>query len=337
VESYVFRRAVCGIPTNSHNKTFATFAASLRKERYLESIEASFLTMPSYRRFPSNEEFEQDIQTRDLYNFRSRNTYWLRRLENHDRKERVFVEEYTVEHIMPQNENLSPAWQRALGPDWRRVHETWLHRLGNLTLTGYNAEYSDRTFSEKRDMPGGMGKSPLHLNAGLGDIEAWNEQTILGRGQQLAKLAREVWPLPSLDAAVLQKYSRMASADAVYSISDHPYLAGGATRLLFEALRKQVLALDANITEEFLAHYVAYKAETNFVDVTPLARSLKLTLNLPFPEVEDPHGMCRDVSGIGHWGNGDVELIFSAIDQLLYIVGLVRQSFERQMATGADA
>ena len=97
IESYVFRRAVCGIPTNSLNKSFATFGRSLKKDRYLESIEAHFLLLPSYRRFPSDEEFRREIQTRDLYNFRSR-SYWLRRMENHGRKERVIVDEQQVGH-----------------------------------------------------------------------------------------------------------------------------------------------------------------------------------------------------------------------------------------------
>ena len=80
----------------------------MKKDRYLESIKAHFLLMPSYRRFPTDDEFKRDIQTRDLYNFRSR-SYWLRRFENHDRKERVPVDEYTIEHIMPQSEQLSSA------------------------------------------------------------------------------------------------------------------------------------------------------------------------------------------------------------------------------------
>ena len=92
VEAYVFRRAICGIPTNSMNQTFATFTKVLKKDRYFESIQAHFLEMRSYRRFPTDEEFHRDLQTRDLYNFRSR-SYWLRRVENYDRRERVVVEE----------------------------------------------------------------------------------------------------------------------------------------------------------------------------------------------------------------------------------------------------
>ena len=97
--------------------------------------------------------------TRDLYNF-PRRQYWLRRLENHARKERVLLEEYTVEHIMPQNENLSPEWQVALGEDWRDIHNKYLHTLGNLTLTAYNPEYGDKSFPEKRDMSRGFAHSP---------------------------------------------------------------------------------------------------------------------------------------------------------------------------------
>jgi uncharacterized protein with ParB-like and HNH nuclease domain len=166
IETYVFRRAICAIPPNSLNKTFSTFTRELKKDRYLESIKHHFLTMPSYRRLPKDEEFQRDLQTRDLYNFRSR-SYWLRRFENYGRKERVMVNEYTIEHIMPQNDSLSEKWKEELGQEWERVHQTWLHTLGNLTLTGYNSEYSDKLFIEKRDMTGGFHESPLKLNAGL--------------------------------------------------------------------------------------------------------------------------------------------------------------------------
>jgi predicted transport protein len=83
-----------------------------------------------------------------------------------------------------------------------------------------------------------------------------------------------------------------------------------------------------------LKRYVAYKAETNFVDVVPQAKRLRLSLNMPFSDVNDPKGLCKDVSGVGRWGNGDVEIGFSSFDELPYVIGLVRQSFERQMGSG---
>jgi predicted transport protein len=335
VEAYVFRRAVCTIPTNSMNKTFATFTKALKKERYLESIQAHLLGLPSYRRFPSDEEFRRDLQTRNLYNFRSC-SYWLRRLENHGRKERVAVDECTIEHILPQNENLSAAWKMALGPEWKRVQQTWLHTLGNLTLTGYNSEYSDRTFIEKRDMEGGFKVSPLKLNAGLSQLDEWNEDAIKARAGKLADKALEVWTAPMLAAEVLAVYRPRVIAETTYTIDDHPHLLTPTLRKVFEAFRKEVLAIDPCVTEEFLKLYVAYKAETNFVDVVPQAKRLRLSLNMAFPEINDPKGLCKDVSGLGRWGNGDVEVGLASLDDLPYVVGLVRQSYERQMGNGGD-
>jgi uncharacterized protein with ParB-like and HNH nuclease domain/predicted transport protein len=333
VEAYVFRRAICAIPTNSMNKTFATFSKSLKKASYLESIQVHLLLLPSYRRFPTDEEFKRDLHTRDLYNFRSR-SYWLRRLENHGRKERVPVDEFTIEHIMPQNENLSTAWKTALGPEWERVQKTWLHTLGNLTLTGYNSEYSDRPFDEKRDMAGGFKESPLKLNQGLGQLEQWNEDAIKTRAGRLADMALEVWAAPKQTPEIIASYRPRADVPTVHTISDHPNLLTGEMRGVFEALRKEVLALDPCVTEEFLKLYVAYKAETNFVDVIPQAKRLRLTLNLAFSEINDPRNICRDVSGLGRWGNGDVEVALTSIDELPYVMSLVRQSLEHQMGNG---
>ena len=334
VEAYVFRRAVCTIPTNSLNKTFATFGRVLQKDRYIESIQAHFLTLLSYRRFPRDEEFKHELSVRDLYNF-SRRSYWLRRLENHGRKERVPVDEYTIEHILPQNENLSATWREAIGPEWKRVQETWLHTLGNLTLTGYNAEYSDRPFGEKRDMKGGFKESPLRLNEGLGALDTWNEATIQIRAKQLAEQAAQVWAPPALPPEVLEAYRPKAERPAGYTLDDHSHLTeGGLMRPLFEMFRKEVLALDSCVSEEMLKLYVAYKAETNFVDVVAQKSRLRLSLNLHFHELHDPRSLARDVTNLGRWGNGDVEVVLSTPDELPYVMGLVRQAFEKQMGNG---
>lgn len=336
IESYVFRRSVCGIPTNSLNKTFATFGQSLKKSQYLESLQAHFLLLPSYRRFPNDEEFRREIQAKDLYNFRVR-SYWLRRLENHDRKERVHVDEYTIEHIMPQTVDSSPEWRAELGADWKEVHAKYLHWLGNLTLTGYNPELSNRPFSEKKAMKGGFADSPIRMNQGLAAIQTWNRDAIETRGHTLAGLAAKVWPSPQLSESTLEEYRpKPTPAGAEYSIDDHPHLTNDTAGPLFQEFRKQVMALDPCVTEVFLKLYVAYKAETNFVDVIPQEKRLRLSINLPSPEVHDPRGLCKDVTGLGKWGNGDVEIKLATLDDLNYVMGLVRQAFEKQMGAGAD-
>ncbi|MDZ7725317.1 MAG: DUF262 and DUF1524 domain-containing protein [candidate division KSB1 bacterium] len=336
IEAYVFRRAVCSIPTNSLNKTFANFGRILKKNQYLDSIKAHFLSLPSYRRFPNDEEFKRELSTRDLYNF-PRRSYLFRRLENHEHKERVLVDEYTIEHILPQNENLSAKWREALGDNWQQIQATWLHTLGNLTLTGYNSEYSDRSFVEKRDMKGGFKQSPIKLNKGLGEMDSWNEQTIHERAQCLATEANRVWKSPELSDDILKQFQPKTDRTAGYSLDDHPQLSKGtAVRGLFESLRKLVFDLDDCVTEEILKLYIAYKAETNFLDVVPQKSRLRLSLNLRYHELSDPRKIAKDVTNLGRWGNGDVEVCLSKSADLPYIMGLVRQAFEKQMGNGHD-
>lgn len=334
MESYVFRRAVCAIPTNSLNKTFAGLSKNFNKHRYIESLKAAFMLLPSYRRFPSDEEFKREIQIKDLYNFRSR-SYWLRRLENHNHKEPIAVDEYTIEHILPQCDNqpqkVPAAWRAELGTAWKRVWENRRHTLGNLTLTGYNSKYSNRSFKEKRDMDGGFKHSHLRLNDGVAAIKTWDENAIMSRAKALAEQASHVWPSANLPDTILINYQQHDEDGVAYSLEDHPNLAKVHVNALFEVFRYATLALDPCVTEVFLKRYIAYKAEVNFVDIIPQAQSLKLSLNIPFIEINDPRNICRDVTNIGCWGNGDVEVMFERVEDLPHIMFLVRQAFERQM------
>ncbi len=196
LESYLFRRAICGIPTNTLNKVFATLAKEIDKEQYVESLQRILLQKDSYRRFPNDEEFRAAFVSKDVYNFRLRN-YLLRKLENAGQKELVNIESCTIEHIMPQNQKLSAAWKQELGSDWKNIHTTYLHTIGNLTLTGYNAELSDRPFQKKHDMPGGFAESPLRLNQSLKPVEHWNKDEIEKRAAKLAEQAIKIWAMPS--------------------------------------------------------------------------------------------------------------------------------------------
>ena len=120
------------------------------------------------------------------------------------------------------------------------MQETWLHTLGNLTLTGYNAEYSDLPFGEKRDMKGGFKESPLRINEGLGALETWNEATIQVRAKQLAERAVEVWAPPALLPEVLETYHPKAERTVGYTLDDHTHLIEGSLmRPLFEMFRKE--------------------------------------------------------------------------------------------------
>jgi predicted transport protein len=107
-------------------------------------------------------------------------------------------------------------------------------------------------------------------------------------------------------------------------------------REIFDELSRELKALDPCISEEFLKYYVAYKAETNFVDVVPQAKRLLLSLNLGFHELHDPHGIARDVTDIGTWGNGDIDVGLASSEDIPYVLGLVRQALEKQMGDLQD-
>ncbi len=243
------------------------------------------------------------------------------------------MSDYTEDTVVQQTTAEYKAHE--LGEDWERIQKTWLHTLGNLTLTGYNSEYSDRPFIEKRDMKGGFKESPLRLNQELAKFDSWNEDTIQERAASLAEKATKVWPAPHLPPEVLETYKLKAPV-AGYAIEDHPYLVSGAMSEVYKVFRKEVMALDPVVTEEFLKLYVAYKAETNFVDVIPQAKRLLLSLNIKIEEINDPRGICRDVSAISRWGNGYIEAPLATSEELPYVIGLVRQSLEKQLGNGGN-
>jgi len=205
IVAYLFRRTICRIPTNSLNNTFAALAGQVNAGKHVESVWGRFLTLDSYKRFPDDEEFARHLREEDLYGLQ-RAPYFFAKMENDSHKEPISIGDYTIEHVMPQNEKLSPAWQNMLGPDWQDVQSRFLHTLGNLTLTGYNPELSDRPFIEKRDMAGGFKDSHLQLNKLLAELDTWNEAEIIKRAEELARQAVGLWKRPSLPPEILADY-----------------------------------------------------------------------------------------------------------------------------------
>ena len=332
IEDYVFRRAVCEVPTNSLNKTFASFARRGRPEGdYLESVTAWFELLTLYRRFPKNDEFLEKLQGRDFYHFQHCR-YFLDKWENHGRKERPALEEYSIEHILPQNENLSPKWREALGPNWKEIQEKRLHNLGNLTLTGYNSEYKDRFWTDKRDRKGGFKESPLRLNEGLGQIEMWGEKEIKERARRLAGKALTVWPGPSLPQEVLDKHRPEQAEPQEYSIANYKSLAEeGAARTLFTAFQKEVLALDPSVTEIFRKEHIAYFAEgTRFAKILPSSKHLCVLLFLEIHELHDPRGAAFSMDLVAG-KRPRVQVKLKSLEDLPYIMSLVRQALDKQI------
>ncbi|MGL2437089.1 DUF262 and DUF1524 domain-containing protein [Helicobacter pylori] len=324
-ESYIFRRAVCGLGTNSLNKVFPFVTKKINKDQYLESIKVHFGYLTEKQRFPNNDEFKEHFITIDFYHFQKRE-YFLERLENFEREERVYTHEYTTEHIMPQTLDLE--WERDLGENFQAIHEKYLHTIGNLTLTGYNKEYNNKPFKEKRDMEKGFKQSPLRLNQSLRDLEVFDEKEIEKRANYLADWALKIWTYPNLDAETLEKY-KPKKEKKVYDLSSYKF--GSHSRELFDILSKEIKALDERITEKFNQEYISYMFDKNFVDIVPLKNGLKLYLNMPFNELQDEKNLARDMTNKGHLGNGEIEVKLETKENIPYCLGLIKQALEKQM------
>ncbi|MCK0499853.1 DUF262 and DUF1524 domain-containing protein [Helicobacter pylori] len=334
IESYICRRAVCGLGTNSLNKVFPSFTRHIQKDEYFKSLKAHFGSLTEKQRFPNNDEFKDLFITIDFYHFK-KNRYFFERLENFDTKEPVNTKGLTVEHIMPQtlteDTELTEEWERDLGENFKEIHDKYLHTIGNLTLTGYNSTYSNKSFQEKRDMEKGFKDSPLRLNQGLRDLESFGEEEVKKRANDLADLALKIWTYPKLDAETLEKYKpkKDKKEKKVYDLSSYKF--GSHSRELFDILSKEIKALDERITENFNQDYISYKFSKNFVDIVVQTKDLKLYLNMKFNELQDEKNLARDMTNKGHLGNGDIEVKLETKENIPYCLGLIKQALEKQM------
>ncbi|MFA8025795.1 DUF262 domain-containing protein [Helicobacter pylori] len=329
IESYICRRAVCRLGANSLNKVFPSFTKHIQKDEYFKSLKAHFGSLTNNQRFPDDDEFKNLFITIDFYRFK-KNRYFFERLENFDRKERVYTTEYTIEHIMPQK--LDEEWKKALGQDYERIHTQYLHTIGNLTLTGYNQEYSNKSFQEKQGMEGGFKDSPLRLNRGLRDLASFGEEEIKKRANDLADLALKIWTYLKLDAETLEKYKpkKDKKEKKVYDLSSYKF--SSRSRELFDILSKGIKALDEGITEKFNKMCISYKLDTNFVSIVPLKNGgLNLYLNMPFYELQDEKNLARDMTNKGNYGNGNIEVKLETKEDIPYCLGLIKQALEKQM------
>ncbi|WRD93024.1 DUF262 and DUF1524 domain-containing protein [Helicobacter pylori] len=329
IESYICRRAVCGLGTNSLNKVFPSFTKHIQKDEYFKSLKAHFGSLTEKQRFPNNDEFKNLFITIDFYHFK-KNKYFFERLENFDRKERVYTQECTTEHIMPQT--LTEEWKRDLGENFQAIHDKYLHTIGNLTLTGYNTEYSNKFFQEKQGMEKGFKDSPLRLNQGLRGLESFGEEEIKKRANDLADLALKIWTYPKLDAETLEKYKpkKDKKEKKVYDLSSYKF--SSHSRELFDILSKGIKTLDEKrIVENFNQDYISYKFGKNFVDIVVQNKDLKLYLNMKFNELQDEKNLARDMTNKGHLGNGDIEVKLETKENIPYCLGLIKQALEKQM------
>lgn len=295
ISSYLVRRSVLNMQTRGYWSAFARVAHSVSDEAPFESFQVA-LARQSYR-FPSDDEFATALRERDLYGLR---ICWhiLSQLENAGQGEPSPVGDYSIEHILPQSIENVKEWKGMLGDDWEDIHQTWLHRLGNLTLTAYNSSYSNRPFHEKKTIKGGFEQSAVRLNEYVRNQTQWTSVQMDERGRLLAMRAVDIWPHHEADEKLilaeeirdLRARSERRSPDSLTmrdSVRNLFYSIRDATRELGDSIE---------IVEHRSLSYYDANSGSFFAETLPMAYSVRVLLPIDFDEVDDPEGVAGDVS-----------------------------------------
>ncbi|QDP39445.1 DUF262 domain-containing protein [Radiobacillus deserti] len=199
LESCIVRRVIAGLPPNSLSKITISLIKDISEIDHVKSVEKILTNKRGVQRFPNEEEFKESFINRDIYSLKICK-FLLDKLINTNSKVILNINEFSIEHIMPQTNNLSAKWVNALGDNWEQVHSSYLHTIGNLTLTRYNGEMGNKFFTDKRDMEKGYKDSPCRLNTDLIKLDTWNEEEILKRANKLFDFAKEIWSYPTVEA-----------------------------------------------------------------------------------------------------------------------------------------
>ena len=207
-ENYLFRRNICEVPTNALNKIFLNLNKDIYRydntpDDYVDKFIYALLSKKESGRFPDDTEFTEALGNKAVYLMRGKyKAYLFERLENYGTIEAKDVYNqldknvYTIEHIMPQH--LTPAWVEALGPNAEEIHTNWLHRIANLTLTGYNPSLSNNPFWDKRDAKkGGYKASGLRMNQKIALKDSWGLPELKERNTELLEYAKTIWSYPT--------------------------------------------------------------------------------------------------------------------------------------------
>jgi len=189
--------------------------------------------------------------------------FLLTEVENQG-KERIVTDNLTIEHIMPQNKNLSSAWQIMLGENWESDRDRLLHTLGNLTLTGYNSELGDKPFEEKKELLE-QNTHAVRLYSDIKECESWNASTIEARAENLAKNIVELFPMVKAKNLITfndpnnHEYTCEDPDQATYKTPNYYVLQGERIKVfnfadMLRSLINRLYLIDPTIINDWAAH-----------------------------------------------------------------------------------
>lgn len=331
INSYVFRRYIVGIPTNSLNKTFAVLYNSINKSDYKNSVLATLILLESYKEFPDDIEFEEAFKTKDMYNLRLKN-YILAKLENNEHLNKIKIDgtDISIEHILPETPVLNSYWQGILGENWKELQRINVHRIGNLTITKgvYNSKMRDYPFKKKLEVEGGIKDSHYRLSNDIVDKEKWDIEEINSRSSSLAKIAVKVWEYPKLTDEQLKPYKNINKNEkTIYENIDHLPTMKDNIQNTYETYDKFIMSLDDKITKIITKHYIAYKYDyCNFAEIIIYKNLIWIHLDIPPELLNDEKKLAENVTDKGSWGTGKNRLYIYNLDDYDYICNLIKQS-----------
>ncbi len=336
IESYLMRRAVAGSQTRSYWDVFAGFANRIDDQQPLDSLLLTMERQQGAYSFPRDDSFRWCLQESDLYRLRVCKQL-LSRLENAGSKEPSPTGTYSIEHVMPQNDDLRPEWQKMLGKNWREIQSLWLHRLGNLTLTAYNPRYSDRPFEEKKTIPGGFNEAAVRLSKFIREQTDWTETEMRKRGCILANRALEIWRFPQPDPEYVEevRIRELRAREARTNVMSIPM--SDRLQTIFDSLHQEINKMEDGIVAVQERHSACYYSRDSayFLEVLPQKARLRLLLDLDISEVDDPQGRAMDGNDWKHVPMSTFHHPYGVVvdvgwvSQIESVMPMVRQAFEQ--------
>ncbi|CUH46435.1 DUF262 domain-containing protein [Ruegeria atlantica] len=283
LESYMLRRSLIGLQTRGYGMEFAKLAYSIDDETPFENFLVYLARMPETYAFPSDKEFRSALLETDVY-YKRVCFHLLEGLENSGSKEPSPTKNYTIEHVLPQNPKLIAVWREALGENWEDEQQTWVHRLGNLTLTAYNSTYSDRSFEEKKSIKGGFSESSVRLNKDIRERSHWDVSAIEQRGVILAEKALQVWPGLSVDLELIERVELEEKKSLAGKRDPDDIQMSKASRALFSNLSARLRSRFPELVELPGSKSISYHDPRFFLEVIPRKSGLSLVIDLDYSE-----------------------------------------------------
>ena len=323
-ESYLFRRTICDLPTNALNKIFLLLNREIMRydgtdSNYIEKLKFALLSKKDRARFPNDDDFSLMFTEKPIYQMNSKNKiYILERLENFGTLEdkdiyRHYDEgEYSIEHIMPQH--LTPAWIKELGDSYEEIHDTWLHRIANLTLTAYNSKYSNSTFVEKKTMKNGFEDSGIRLNTYVSKKDKWTLAELRDRNDYLLKRALNIWAFPSTN------YKPQEKQLDFYTLDDEASFLSGRqiAKFVYKGIEQPVVSWVEMYTKVLRALYLEDKTI-----ITKIALSTDDDLSIHFSTNKRIFKKCDEIGdNVYVQTNTNTQSKLSVLNRLYKLYGM---------------